>query len=519
MLKSPWIVMSLFFSFSALAEVSFIEKKNRVDYLEELTKDAVSMDVEAYRRELEYEKQDLSLEKRAQNEANLIAEQVKLHVQKAYASALETKSAEEAYEEVKATIEKDLMLVDAELHDELKEVAMNALDQAQTGGSSSIENLSGLEKAMLKNVQERVQFLNEEGEDMNVAAPMMDNYPSSNKSRDAEKKSYKNKAEILESLVSDRENTRWVSTSNMSIRSDDVRRAESRINLRVKVDFLGVAIDAGPSIMFGRTYRTHVAVIADGLNPVLGNDGNFDFLKRDRMNRPIKEGGKNVRRFIAFTCEAALDFETEYSGSGGFSIAGSGASASVSRKFANSVTLSSRRIAVPEAIGGMSVTYKYLNQLCHLDFLRTRITNNMNVAGSLNAMMRNVVSSLRFSHPQTRCMQDKHCYNWFNKTAFTVSKKNIFPRCREHKTEKYRSCYVLGLPGQNCAVYENGKRTSSGQFEYTCDAGLKCVKYQDAGWMRPSKGKCMPINPRTYKNPYTQVRARSNVIYVDLVRG
>ena len=519
MLNSRWILMTAFLSFGALADVSIQEKINRVDFLEELTKDNVPMSVEDFRRELEYEKQELPLEKRAENEANLMAEQIKVHVQKAYQSAIENKSAAEAYEEVKDTIEKDLMLVDTELHDELKEIAMAALNEAQTGGSSAGAKYSNLEQAMLKQVQERVQFLNEEGEGMDLVAPMMDNYPSSNKSRDAEKKSYKNKAEILSSLVSDRENTRWISTSNMSIKSEALKKTESNISMRVKVDFLGVGLHAGPAITFSRSYRTQVSVIADGLNPVLGGDGNFDFLKRDRMGRAVKEGGKNVRRFIAFTCESSLDFETEYSGSGGFSVAGVGGSASVSRSFSNKVNLSSRRIAVPEAIGNQSVTYRYLIQLCHMDFLRARVTSNLNVAGSLNVMMKNVVSSLRFSHPRTRCMQDTHCYKWFNKTAFTVSKKNIFPRCREHRTEKFRSCYALGLPGQNCAVYENGKRTSNGQFEYTCDAGLRCVKYQNAGWMRPSKGKCMPVNPRTYKNPYTQVRNQPKVFYVNIVTG
>ncbi len=518
MLNSRWILMTALFSFSALGGVSFQEKKNRVDFLTELTKDNVSMNVAAFRRELEYEKQELPLEKRAENEANLIAEQVKIHVHNAYQSALENKSATEAYEEVRSTIEKDLMLVDPALYDELKELALAALEEAQTGGISSVSSLASLEKAMLKGVEERSKFLNEEGEEINLVAEIGD-FPSTNKSRDAEKKTYRNKAEILESLVSDRESTRWVSTSSMSIKSDDIRKAESKISLQVKVSFLGAALEAGPSIEFARTYRTHVSVMAEGLNPVLGNDGNFDFLKRDRMGRAIKSGGKYQKRFVVFTCETALDFETDYKGSGGFSYAGIGGSSSFSRKFSNSVTLSSRRIHVPESIGGQSVTYKYLTQLCHMDFLRARVTNSMNVAGSLNVMMRNVVSSLRFSHPRTRCNQDTHCYNWFNKSAFTVSKKNIFPRCREHKAEKYRSCYVLGLPGQNCPVYENGKRTSSGQFEFMCDAGLKCVKYQNAGWLKPSKGKCMPINRRTYKNPYTQVRNRPNVIYVNLVNG
>lgn len=518
MLNSRWFLMTAFLSFGALGSVSFQEKLNRVDFLEELTKDTVPMNVEAFRRELEYEKQELPLEKRAENEANLMAEKIKIHVLKAYQSALENKVPEEAYEEVKATIEKDLLLVDPSLQEELKQIAFSALDAAQIGVSSSQIELVALEKSMLKNVKERVEFLNAEGEEIELVSPMGD-IPSANKNRDAEKKSYKNKREILESLVSDRENTRFVSTSNMSIQSDDIRKTDSKISLQVKVNFLGVALEAGPTIAFKRSYRTHVAVMAEGLNPVLGNDGNFDFLKRDRMGRPVKKGGKNERRFVTFSCEAALDFETDYSGSGGFSFAGVGGTSSVSRRFRNSVTLTSRRIHVPEAIGNLSVTYKYLRQLCHMDFLRARVTNNLNVAGSLNVMMRNVVSSLRFSHPKTRCVKTTQCYSWFNKTAFTVSKKKIFPRCLEHRAEKYRSCYARGLKGQNCPVYENGKRTSSGQFEFSCDVGLKCVKYQNAGWMKPAKGKCMPVNPRTYKNPYTQVRSQPRVIYVDLVRG
>lgn len=518
MLNSKWILMTAFLSFSALAGVSFEEKRNRVDFLEELTKDTAPMNVEAFRRELEYEKQELPLERRAENEANLLAEKIKLHVQKAYQAALETKSPEEAYEEVKATIEKDLLLVAPELHDEIKEISMDALDDAQAGGSSSIVNYANLQKAMLKSIQERVEFLNEEGEEINLVDPATDKMLGGSVGGDNERQSYRNKSEILESLVSDRDNTRWVSTSHMSIRSDDLRKVDSKVSLQVKVKFLGVGLEAGPTIEFSRTYKTNVAVMAEGLNPVLGSDGNFDFVVRDRMGRPVKSGGKNKRRFIVFTCETNLEFASNYSGSGGFSVAGVGGSTSVSRHYSNSVSLSSRRIAVPESIGGRSVTYKYLTQLCHIDFLRARVTNNMNVAGSLNVMMKNVVASLRFSHPQTRCMRDTHCYKWFNKTAFTVSKKKIFPRCLEHRTEKYRSCYARGLPGQNCAVYENGKRTSSGQFEFSCDRGLRCVKYQNAGWMKPSKGKCMPINPRTYKNPYTQVR-RSNVIYVNLVTG
>jgi len=126
----------------------------------------------------------------------------------------------------------------------------------------------------------------------------------------------------------------------------------------------------------------------------------------------------------------------------------------------------------------------------------------------LDIMMKNVVSGLTFSHPKTKCAVDEHCYNWFNKEVISLVKIKNFPRCREGSSlEKFRTCQLSGLEGQNCPVFENGKRTSDGQWEYNCDTGLKCVKYESQTFFLGSvwsyaKGKCQVINRKTYRNPF-----------------
>lgn len=523
MFKSGWILMSALVSFSAFGGVSFEEKKNRVEYLEQLSDKAVSMNIEAYRRELNYEKEGLSLEKRAENEASLLAEKLKIQIQRAYEAALENKSSEEAVAEIRSAIEKDLELVAPELREEIKELSLTTLENVQRGEMSTTANLENIEKVLFKGVKDRSDFLNEEAEDMPMVDMIMQESPSSNRHKDAERKEYATKAEILESLVSERDNVRWVSTSNVTMKSVELKKVESKISMQVKVSFLGVALEAGPSITFKREYQTNVNVMAEGLNPALLPDGNFDFYKRNRAGQIIMKGGKPEKRFVNFSCDSDLEFETDYSGSGGFSVAGVGGSTSVSRSFKNVVSLSSRRILVPEYIAGKTVTYKYLTQLCHVDFLSARITNNMNVAGSLNMMMKNVVSSLRFSHPKTKCVLDTHCYNWYNKEVIALVKIGNFPRCVEERREKFRACELRGLKGQNCAIYDaKGKRVSDGMFEFTCDKGLKCVKTQTEGWFQGfdlykyAKGKCMPTNPKTYKNPFDEARRKAGYIEVTI---
>jgi hypothetical protein len=473
------------------------------------------MNIEAYRRELQYEKNKIPLEERASREANLLAETIKLQVQKSYELALTKKSSEEAAAEVREAIERDIVLVAPDLQEEIKTMAMAALDQIHAGGYSALVKLDNVEDVLLKGIKDRHQFLNEEGEDIDLRRQISGPLPSMPKPKnDSGRWEYSSKAELLESLVSDRENSRWVSTSNVSLKSDALTTSDSKISLQVKVQFLGVALEAGPSIVFKRQYETSVNIMAEGLNPVLSGDGHFDFSRRDKFGNIVMKNGQPERRLVNMTCDVSLNFESEYSGSGGFSVAGVGGSSSISRSYKNAVTLQSRRVMVPSFIDNKTVTYRSLRELCHNDFLKARVTNNMTVASSLNMMMKNVVSSLRFSHPKTKCAIDSHCYNWFNKEIIPALKLNNFPRCVEESREKY----------QTCAVYDKqGNRLSDGMFEYECDTGLRCVKYQEAGWFKNwgfyqyAKGKCMPVNPNTYKNPFEQAKRESRVIDVYIV--
>lgn len=501
MLKSRFLPLLAVLSFSAFADVSFDEKKNRVEFLEELAETAPAMNIDAYRRELQYEKQNLPLEKRAEFEANNLSQKIQRQVFLAYETALESKTPEEASEEVKRAIEKDLNLISPDLQDELRELSLTALENARKGITYTEVDLTDVETAMLKGVKDRSSYLNEEGEELPRYAMAMETYnpeaPAANKNRDAERKNYVSKAQLIESLVSDRESARWVSTSNMTVKGDVITKAESRISAQLKVEFLGVEVEAGPVITFTREFDTSVTLNAEGINPLILPDGNLDFLKRDKFGRAIVSGGKHQKRFVNFTCDAALKFESEYAGAGGFSVAGVGAGVVVARTYSNAVTITSRRIVAPEYIDNKSVTIRYLSQLCHNDFLRAKITNTMDVAGSLNLMMRNTIAGLRFSHPKTKCITDNHCSKWLRSQISTLRSGNV-ARCVEESREKFRACEIRGLRGQNCAVFDSkGQRLSEGKNEFTCDKGLRCVKVQEEGWLKGwsfyqyAKGKCM----------------------------
>ncbi len=508
-MKSRWIPLLLLASFSAFAEVSIEEKQNRIEYLETLQEKVPAMDIEAYKRELQYEKLGLSLDERAKAEASLIAEQIKTQIARAYEASLASKSAGEAAAEVREAIEKDSVLVNAEMREEIKELSFRALEDIQEGRVSADENLEAVEKSLMKGIQERYDFLNEEAEPMPMVSMFVDpTLPKANKSKDAERKEYANKSELIASLASDKENVNWISTGGLTLKSQQLTKREANISMQVKAEFLGVSLSAGPSFAFTREYSTDVQVMAEGMHPVLLPDGNFDFYKRDRAGKIIVKGGKQEKRFINFYCNAELEFATEAKTGGGFSVAGIGGGASIESTFKNVVSMTSRRVLVPEYIDGKSVTFKTLSQLCMNDFLRARVTNNMTIAQSLNIMMRNVVSSLRYSHPKTKCVRDSHCFNWYNKEIIALARIANYPRCVEEKREKFYQCQLRGLKGQNCAVFDaKGKRVSDGMFEFQCDVGLKCVKVQNEGWFtnwelyQYAKGKCMPINARTYKAP------------------
>jgi hypothetical protein len=505
MFSSRWVLLAALVSSSSFARVSLEQKQMRVASLMKLQAHAPALAFEAYQRELQYEEQNLTIDARAKNETNILADKIRQQIHSAYKAALnEHKSLEIAREEIKANIEKDLSLAGPELKEELQVLALQTLDSIDAGGTSEEVDLSNVELVMKKQVMSRKDFLN--NDEANLGADPIS--PSANSSKDSERKEYSTKAELMESLVSDRESSRWVSTSNQTMKTAQITRTDSSISLQVKFEFLGVAVDAGPTIKFKREYTTNAVVMTEGFAPVLMNDGNFDYWKRDKSGKVLVKNGKEVKRYISFTCESQLEFETEYAGAGGFKFMGLGGSASISQRFVNSVSLASRRLALPEYVAQKSMTIKYISELCHRDFLNARFNNSLTVMASLNILMKNIVSGLSFSHPKTKCAVDEQCYNWFNNEIISLVKIQNFPRCgEENGREKFRSCQLRGIQGQNCPVYEGGKRTSDGQFEFACDTGLKCVKYESqtfflgAVWSS-AKGKCQIVNKKTYRNPF-----------------
>ena len=463
-------------------------------YLEKISTDNPYINLDSYRRELEYEKKNLPIEKRAQIEANLLAEKIKIQVQKAYDLALENSGEKEALKEVRSGIERDLDLIASEFKDEISLISSSALESARNGGLNTSSDLSNLERLMFKGSSERSNYLNKEDE---VEGDFQGKPPLSNGAgiKSFENSSYLSKSDVINSLVSDFESSPWVSSSSLNFRSDFITKIESKINLQLKVEFLGATIEAGPTIAFKREFKTSVFIMAEDLNPFLLPDGRFENVRRDANGKVLLENGRPKKRYVSFSCDASLKFETEYEGAGGFSIAGSGLDHSVMKKYLNSVDLSSRRIVVPEVIEDKIVTLGYLNQICHHDFLNAKVSSNITISKSLNIMMKNVVSSLRFSHPKTSCVYDSDCHNWFYDQNIALMRLNNAPRCVTDSKEKYQYCSLRGLKGQNCTVYNSkGVRVSNGSFEFACDKGLKCLKVGSRGGscINSQKGSVLP---------------------------
>ena len=477
MFNSRWVFLAVLTSFSTFGAVSFEEKQLRVDTLMQLQKNVPSLTFEAYKRELGYEKRGLSIEARSKNETNLLAEKMRAQIYSSFQAAMkEHGSATIAREEVKEAIESDLELAAPELKEELLNFANATLDEVEQGGISEEIDLNNVEIVLRKEVVNRKEFLNAEDTILN-ADPIT---PKANTSKDSERKEYSSKQELMESLVSDRESSRWVSTAGQTVKTAQVTRAETKISMQVKMEFLGAEIEAGPTISFKREISTDAILTTEGLNPVILRDGTFDRFKRDGNNKVVYKNGKAVTRYVSMTCDVDLKFESEATASGGLKYMGMGADVSVSSVFQNAVNLQSRRIALPQTVAGKTMTVKSVSELCHNDFLKAKASNNMTVRQSLDLMMKNVVAGLVYSNPKTKCAQNSDCADWFNKEVITIKKRNNTFRCVEDTRDKFRFCQLRGKSGQNCSVIEGGKKTSSGQNEYPCDFGLKCVKKSDA---------------------------------------
>lgn len=488
MLKSGLVVFSLFYTFAAFGEVSFSEKQERIELLEKLSGESISMNIDAYKRELDYEQNNLSLNERAAREVNLLVEKIRFQVQKTYMNSLKGKSSEEAQSDVIAQIDKDIQLVAPEIRDEIRDLAVSALDvetaNANTNTNSNV-HLENLHLYELEAVNERSNYLNSEADQPERA--FLNEF-------DPQRLNYNNDQEIISTLISDGPNVKFISSSRTIVKSDSVAASSSKVSVQLKATFLGMSIDAGPSISFTRKFKTNATFIGEGLSPIITPDGEIDF------SIPTTSG-KRIGRKINFGCDATLEFETDYSGQGGFSVGGLSAGHSSSKSYSNSVSVNSREIMLPHTIGDKKVNLDTVKRICNRKFLYAWIeSSKMNIAQSLEIMMKDLIKGLHFSHPKTTCLYDNQCNDWFNNQVIGFFQIANRPRCIQDSSEGFRTCELRGVKGQNCSVYDNtGKRISSGQFEFKCDTGLECVKVKNEGWFTNGRlyqhavGQCLPI--------------------------
>jgi hypothetical protein len=161
------------------------------------------------------------------------------------------------------------------------------------------------------------------------------------------------------------------------------------------------------------------------------------------------------------------------------------------------VTLSSRRVLVPDSIDGREALVSTLARLCHNGYMNTRTSNLKTVKQNLDTMMRNIVSGLTYVNPSMQCVTANHCVNWYNRDVIWMHKQNTVPRCIQTRgSDSLMTCQLRGVEKAACAVVKDGKRVSSGMFEYTCAENYRCTITHQGGWFQngrlldPWKAEC-----------------------------
>ena len=518
-MRTCWFLAVAFASFSALAQVSEAEKLQRVQLISELGQEVPQINVEAYQRDLQYDKQNLSIEERTQRELNMLTEKVKNAVVESYQEKIDNnQDPESAYNEVRESIETDLTLADPAFKDELQRIALSALDLARDGGGMSEASSSSLENVIAKNIEERGLYLNRDAganasADVNNAASS--NNSISSRAKDSERLVYNNKQELLNALVSNGDNTKWVSTGSANIDLGKSTSKEGSVTIQLKFKFLGTGIEGGPTITFNRTVGANAVMMHEGMDEPIDAQGRFNIWKKDFDGKLMMKNGQKQRRFMAFYCSVWTTYTSTYKGEATVSFdAGMGsvsASASLSNYETTSNAVNTRRMYIPDTIAGQIVTVNTIRQICWKDILNTQIRRGLTVKQSLFTMTKNLLSNMAFSHPKSKCAVDTQCMPWARRLNFSAAvKRNLYPRCIEESKEKFRYCKLKGLENTYCAVYDQGRMVSPEMLGgYTeCDNGLKCtvtspVLYvPGTTWIfRAAVGVCKPANPSAYRRP------------------
>jgi hypothetical protein len=121
------------------------------------------------------------------------------------------------------------------------------------------------------------------------------------------------------------------------------------------------------------------------------------------------------------------------------------------------------------------VNLETLSRICHNDFMQARTQNGRSVRENMNTTAHNLARGLTFVDRASECVVDTNCNQWF-RGVVSIHKHRTGPRCvRAVGNNAMFSCQLRGQVGANCPVVRDGRRVSSGYFEYNCDSGLRCV--------------------------------------------
>lgn len=437
------------------------------------------MDDEALTRELGYNFQRLTIDERARLESQRLLTIVAEATLAAYEKAISEGASEEvARAEVEELVSVDLAKLDPNMANEIQAVVTAVLDgrEIPTNVSPLFQNrvieASELRQAQLSQTSPANLTAGLQRMDAVVGVGSGTGLNASTRGV----RRYQTRQELIAAMVSGDESERWVATANMSVKSSRATGHDETFTAQLSVEFLGSQISAGPIFTFKRRLTTSVDVKGEGMYPLFNEQGIFDLIWKGADGRPLtNSNGTHQRRFVFFTCDAELLIESERALRGGFKISGVGAEGNLVHTYQNTITLSSRRLLVPDSVDGRQVNLAFLAQICHNDFMRARTQNGRSVRDNMNTTARNLASGLTFVDRASECMVDTHCNNWF-RGVVSIHKYRTAPRCaRAVGNNAMFSCQLRGQVGANCQVVRNGRRVSSGYFEYTCDRGLRCV--------------------------------------------
>ncbi len=452
----------------------------------------LAIDEAALSRLIQYEEQKLSSDEIAEQETLLTIETIEEVIKEEIRRQQETgRSDFEIFSHVMNNVERDLKNIDEELRHPIKETAYSYL-LSNLDLDESIASLGEMptQEEISDRLMDKMNSLNQKkmnglkamlasGQQTSLKAKASALALSDIAEQPKTLLNFNSNKEMALHMLNENSSDAYPLTTRSSISTQEKFSTAETLSLQVSIEFMGVKLNAGPVIEFEQSYSTSAQIIAEGVTPFISNRGEFDFTDRTVLGEPT---GNDKQRLIVFACSMNAHILSKYEGKGGFTVGGLGGGAKIEKEFRKSVNISSRNILVPHTIAGKQATLNTLSEFCHNDFANTKTYSRKSLKENLYTLLENTASGLTFTNPDTQCITDKQCYGWYNKLVWLHRVKTA-PRCiRSTGNDVLYVCKLRGSQGAHCPVYKDGKRVSSGDFEYVCDKGLKCTITAEGGW-------------------------------------